>query len=159
MMHIDATPFVSVEPGAYQTQSQRDLRSRMHEFEDHLKTMPPLDLPLDEQFCDGVYMRTIFIPAGAVLTGLVHRFDCLNIVHGDITVTSEEGRKRIIALDKPARFHSIPGIKRAGWAHADTWWTTVHANPTNERDSGKLLAMYAYDDRALIEHESKEVLT
>lgn len=154
MMDIDASKFVAVQPGFYAPASAKSIRQRIHEFEDQLKAnTEPVEFPPIEQFCDGVYMRTIFIPAGVALTGLVHRFDCLNIVHGDITVMSEEGRKRVTALGAPVRFHSKAGIKRAGAAHADTWWTTVHANPNNERDPEKIKAMLAFDDRALINNE------
>ncbi|MDZ4290744.1 MAG: hypothetical protein U1C47_02340 [Hydrogenophaga sp.] len=70
----------------------------------------------------GMYARTIFIPAGTVLTGAL--IDVANIctVCGDITVTTSDVAKRFTG------YHVIPasaGHKRAGFAHADTWWTTL----------------------------------
>ena len=38
-------------------------------------------------------------------------------------------------------YHVLPsraGAKRVGLAHADTWWTTVHANLDNCRDEREL---------------------
>ena len=69
-----------------------------------------------------VYARTILIPAGTLLTGLVHRADHVNIAIGDITVLTDQGMRRLTG------HHVIPtkaGAKRAGYAHADTYWTTV----------------------------------
>ncbi len=66
--------------------------------------------------------RTIFVPAGTLLTGVLVNHDNICIMHGDITVTTAEGPKRFTG------FHVIPasaGFRRAGIAHSDTWWTCV----------------------------------
>lgn len=86
-------------------------------------------------FADGLAARTIRIPAGTVLTGAAHRTEHLNIAAGDITVWTEAGMKRLTGYTV---LPSSPGAKRAGFAHADTWWTTIHVNPTNERDPAAL---------------------
>lgn len=70
----------------------------------------------------GIYARTIAIPAGHWLVGAVHKKDHINVVAGDISVLTEEGVKRITG------FHVLPttaGVKRAGYAHATTYWTTL----------------------------------
>lgn len=82
-------------------------------------------------FADGLVARTIFIPAGTDLCGCAHREEHLNICAGDITVWTEQGMKRLTGYHVLA---SLPGAKRVGRTHADTYWTTVHRNPTNERD-------------------------
>lgn len=86
-------------------------------------------------FADGLMARTILIPAGALLTGAVHKAEHLNICAGDITVWTEQGMQRLTGYRV---LPSLPGAKRVGHAHADTWWTTVHANPGNERDIAQL---------------------
>ena len=92
------------------------------------------DFGLDEllhHFADGLVARTIMIPAGTVLTGAAHKAEHLNIAAGDITVVAGGVDRRL------AGYHvipSLPGTKRAGFAHANTWWTTIHLNPGNERD-------------------------
>lgn len=66
--------------------------------------------------------RTILIPAGTFLTGALTEIDNICIVDGDITVTTDDGPRRLTG------FHVLPanaGAKRAGLAHADTWWTTI----------------------------------
>jgi hypothetical protein len=71
-----------------------------------------------------VSARAVFIPAGTVLTGAETNLDNVCIVLGDITVTTGDGPPRritgfgMLAADR--------GAKRAGFAHADTWWVTVH---------------------------------
>lgn len=86
-------------------------------------------------FADGLVARTIFIPAGTALTGAAHKAEHLNVCFGDIEVWTEGGMKRLQGYHV---LPSLPGAKRAGRTFADTWWTTVHLNPGNERDLAKL---------------------
>lgn len=94
-----------------------------------------VELDTWHEFADGLVARTILIPAGTCLTGAVHKAEHLNIAAGDITVWTEAGMRRITGY---AVLPSMPGAKRAGLAHADTYWTTVHLNPTNTRDLAAL---------------------
>ena len=93
-----------------------------------------MDQHTSHHFADGVYARELFIPAGTVLTGKMHRQRHLNfLIQGDITVWTEEGMKRIQA---PAVIPSEPGCKRVGYAHTDTRWVTVHG--THETDLARI---------------------
>lgn len=85
-------------------------------------------------------MREMFIPKHTILTGKIHRHAHLNIIlRGDISVLTEHGVRRITG---PCTLQSSAGIKRAGFAHEDTVWITVHPNPDDERDMDKLEARY-----------------
>jgi hypothetical protein len=67
-------------------------------------------------------VRTIFLPAGTAITGAMTNIANVCIVCGDITVTTDDGNKRFTG------YHVLKadaGFKRAGFAHADTWWTTI----------------------------------
>ncbi len=86
-------------------------------------------------FAEGLVARTIFIPAGTALTGAPHKAEHLNVCHGDIEVWTEQGMKRLTGYHV---IPSLPGAKRVGLTFADTWWTTIHLNPGNERDIAKL---------------------
>ena len=97
-------------------------------------------------FADGLVARTILIPAGTMLTGASHKTEHLNIAHGDITVWTEAGMRRLTGYHV---LPSLPGAKRVGYAHADTWWTTVHLNPTNERDVEALADALVEDTHTL----------
>lgn len=112
-----------------------DMRSKVYALEDEIANLPSVDCPLWNHFAPGLYARKILIRKGTVLTGAVHKTEHLCIISGDITVTTDDGMKRI--TDPHAIISSMPGTKRAGYAHEDTYWTTVHA--TEETDLDKLV--------------------
>lgn len=88
------------------------------------------DLPVKHTLSGGVYARQITIPAGIILTGKIHNFDHVNIMSkGDMTIMTDEGIKR---LQAPYEGATKAGIRRIGFAHEETVWTTIHA--TNETD-------------------------
>jgi hypothetical protein len=95
----------------------------VRELEDVLLTLPQVDFNLSHVIHAGMCARTMMIPAGVALTGALTNIDNTCIVCGDITVTTDDGPKRLTG------YHVLPaklGAKRAGFAHADTWWTTIH---------------------------------
>lgn len=76
-------------------------------------------------FSDGIYMRELFIPAGDLIVGKIHKTRHLSIMSkGDKSMMTEFGITRI---QSPYVEESMPGMKRAGYAHTDTVWTTIHA--------------------------------
>ena len=96
--------------------------SDVQSLEEMILAAPQVELNTTHALSGGMYARTIFIPAGTVLTGATHKTDHLNIVCGDISVTTDEGMRRMTG------YHVLTtksGMKRAGFAHADTMWTTV----------------------------------
>jgi hypothetical protein len=88
-------------------------------------------LPTWHYFADGLAARTILIPIGTCLVGAAHRAEHLLILSGDISVLTEHGMRRLTGYYV---LPSKPGMKRVGYAHDDTFATTVHVNPDNERD-------------------------
>lgn len=84
---------------------------------------PQVDLPTEHFAFAGMSARTIFIPAGTVLTGALTNIDNICVVFGDITVTTDDGPKRLTGFNV---IQAEAGAKRAGVAHSDTWWTTLH---------------------------------
>lgn len=98
-------------------------------LEAFLVQLPQTDLRTQHLIHAGLYARTVLIPAGTVLTGALTNHDNVCVLCGDITVTTDEGPKRLTG------FHVLPakaGAKRAGIAHADTWWVTLHATGLTE---------------------------
>lgn len=95
----------------------------VRQLENQLLQLPQVDLQTQHLVHAGVSARTVLIPAGTVLTGALTNLDNICVVCGDITVTTDEGPQRLTG------FHVLPakaGAKRAGVAHSDTWWTTLH---------------------------------
>lgn len=108
-------------------------REKIERLEGYLQNVPQVDLQTRHYVSAGMYAREITIPAGTVLTGAAHKFDHINVCHGDIIVWTEEGMKRLTGHFTMA---SRAGAKRVGLAIQDTVWTTIHR--TDETDIEKL---------------------
>lgn len=93
------------------------------------------ELPLFHYFANCVYARRLDIPPDTLLTGRVHRADCINIVLGHCEVASAEGN---VELEGLSIFSSPGGTKRAIRTFSATIWITVHANPSDERDGERM---------------------
>lgn len=97
-------------------------RESVQRLEDAVLQMPQVDLKTTHALSGGVYARTVFIPAGTVVTGATHKRDHLNILQGDITAWTENGMQRFTGQNVlPGKI----GAKRAVFAHSDTTWTTI----------------------------------
>lgn len=118
-------------------------RDRIMAFEAELKKLPQAECPVRHWFAPGLYMREMLIPAGVCLTGKIHRHEHFCIIsQGELSVYNEDGVKHLAA---PCTFVSPPGVKRVGYAHTDTIFTTIHANPDDERDVDTLEKRYVCD--------------
>lgn len=108
------------------------LEAKMRELE----TEYPAEIEIVHHFAPGVYCREMRVPAGVTLTGKIHRHAHYNVLSkGEVTIAMESGPMRVSA---GFAFVSAPGTKRAFFVHEDAVWTTVHPNPTDERDLEKL---------------------
>ena len=119
-------------------------RAAIVELENQLLQLPQVEIIPRHYFMGGLYAREIIIPAGVCLTGHIHLEDHLNFVTGDISVETEEGMKRITGVQLV--IPSKKGIKRAGYTHEPTIWTTVHATPaTTPEEAERLLVVDSYE--------------
>ena len=117
------------------------------EVENILLSLPQVELPLTHDFVDGVYARTMFIPAGTILTGAVHSKDCFSVIRtGSLMIFTVDGKQHFKTGDMIA---SHAGIKRAGYAIEDTYITGFMANPTNEKDLDNIWQIYTLPNDAL----------
>jgi len=78
----------------------------------------------------GVYARTMFVPAGMLVTGKIHNFESIGILaQGTMRITNGETSALVsapyIAVDKP-------GIKRLGYAETDCTFISVHRTDAEE---------------------------
>lgn len=106
-------------------------RVKVTELEDVLRTLPPADMPVTHHFSHGVYGRELFIPAGTVLTGKIHKFSSMNVLlSGEIAVLTQDGTVKRVTQGYVEI--APPGMKRVGYAITDTRWLTVHG--THETD-------------------------
>lgn len=119
-----------------------EARSKLFNLEQAIAKLPSAvfgdnDLcPLKHSFANGIYMREIFIPAGAVLTGKIHRHAHPNVLlEGEAVVFTEHGGTE--HLKAPLAMISLPATKRAVLALTDLRWLTFH-NVGEERDLAKI---------------------
>ncbi len=104
----------------------------IYRLEAELLKLPQVEMPVEHEFCHGLYARTMRIPAGTVLTGAVHRHECFFIVRaGLLAVTTDDEPRLLKAGDM---FITPAGTKRAGVAVNDVTVTTFHANPKGLQD-------------------------
>lgn len=115
-------------------------REQILDIERYILKCPQVETPIRHYFSPGIYAREMFIPAGTVLTGAVHKTEHISLFVGDITVLTDGGMQRLTGHHT---FVSKPGAKRVGYAHSDTWCTGFFA--TNETDISKL-------ESELVEH-------
>lgn len=105
---------------------------KIEQMEESLLDMPQVEIPVDSLFVNGMYARKILIPKDTILTGRVHLADYVDIMLcGDITVATPEGVKRFTGFNI---FEGKKGRKRAGYAHEDTHWVTVHRTEITDPD-------------------------
>jgi len=91
------------------------------------------DCPLVHSFGGGMYVREIFIPAGMLLTGKIHRHEHPNfLMEGTVSMITEDGGAQI--MEAPQSMLSPAGCKRALYTHTPTWWITVHLNPNGHTE-------------------------
>ena len=100
------------------------INNEIEKFEEFALTQEQIELPVEHLFINGMYARKILIPAGTVLTGAVHKWGYVDIMlSGDISVATPDGIKRLTGWNI---LEGKAGRKRAGFAHEDTHWITVH---------------------------------
>ena len=93
-------------------------------IEEVLKKVPQVDAPVTHYQIDGVYVRSMFIPAGTVLTGAIHKTECISILaQGTIRIATEVDSVRVSA---PHVSVSQAGVKRLGYTETDVTFITVH---------------------------------
>lgn len=83
-----------------------------------------VDIPTIERIIGSMYAREIFIPKGATIVSRVYKRAYVDIMlSGDVTINDTNGSIRLTGANI---LEGTPGRKRAGHAHEDTRWITVH---------------------------------
>lgn len=109
----------------------------------------PVEIEVTHRFAPGVYTREMFVPAGVMLTGYIHKTEHISIfLQGRMLVSNGEGQA--VEIVAPIVEKAMPGVKRAGVALEDVWWITIH--PTDETDIDALEDLLVTNDFAEVEH-------
>lgn len=100
-----------------------------------MKEVEQTDLPVKHHFSPGLYLREIFMPAGTVVIGKIHKTEHFNIlVKGACLIIHDDYRRE--ELRAPAVFVSKAGVQKVLYILEDMIWMTTHV--TEETDMGKL---------------------
>jgi quercetin dioxygenase-like cupin family protein len=95
-----------------------------------LDNFPVIDCPVTHRFTDGMYVREIFMPAGAFITSKIHKTQHqFFILKGKATVWIDGVEETIEA---PYIGITEPGTRRVLLVLEDCIWATSHPNPNNE---------------------------
>ena len=93
-------------------------------------------LPLKHTFCDGIYIREIFIKKGVLAIGKIHKHDhAFFLLKGSLVLFTENGAEEIVA---PYYGKSPAGTKRVAFANEDCIFVNVHPNNDNTEDIDEL---------------------
>jgi hypothetical protein len=105
---------------------------KVWELQRTLRALPQATLPTRHFLCNGMYGREIFIPAGTVYIGKVHRTDHFFVIlRGQSVMTTDEGTRNIQA---PEVLVVKAGSKRAGVALSDCIFIAFHRTDETEID-------------------------
>lgn len=102
--------------------------------------------PLTHIFTPGLYCRTIFMPAGTILTSRIHLFEHPFVISaGVVAVRDDDGEWKTFRA--PHIGVTKPGTRRVLKIIEDTVWSTFHV--TNETDPEKIVEQVTYPHMAL----------
>ena len=135
--------------------TQQSILSLEHALNDIISDgiAPVADCPVKHHYANGLYAREIFIPAGSVVVGKIHKFEHLNLIsRGKVYVVTEFGNEIYGATETPVTFKSPAGTKRALVAETDVIWTTFHI--TDKTDVDEILKEIIAEDYSEIQRLS-----
>ena len=120
-----------------------------------LSLMSQTPCPVQHHFAPGVYVREIFMPAGTIVIGKIHRTEHMNLIdRGVISLFSAEGTR---LLKAPCVFNSGTGVQKVLYIHEDSIWKTIHV--TDETDIPTLERELSYiPDEPLIGSEAVRMI-
>jgi hypothetical protein len=112
-----------------------DFPTTLDEMELAMASNEPADCPVAHRFTPGLYVREMTLPAGALVTSMIHKFEHPFVISkGSIKVFSEN--EGAVIYTAPYCGITKPGTRRMAYALEETIWTTFHA--TNETDIEKI---------------------
>lgn len=98
------------------------MKAKVEALADAMRQLPQLAIDLGHHSINGMYARSGFIPAGAVIAGCTHKTDHISILVGDATLTLNDSIERI------SGYNVLPtkaGMTRAIYANSDCWMVTI----------------------------------
>jgi hypothetical protein len=126
------------------------MREKIARLQDELLKLPQYEPKTQHYFANGMYLRTLWSPAGSRIVGAVHKTEHFYaVLTGHVQVATDEGVIELNAnRDGPQILVCPVGTKRAVSVIEDAWRMNVHLNPKNITSVDEL-------ELELIEHEER----
>lgn len=100
---------------------------------DDMRRIEQTECPLKHHFSPGLYLREIFMPAGTVVIGRVHKTEHFNVlVQGACLIVHDDFRREV--LRAPMVFISKAGMQKVLYILEDMIWMTTHVSEETDLD-------------------------
>ena len=125
-------------------------RAKVEALQAALLHLPQYQPKTNHYFASGMYLRTVWSPAGTVIVGKTHKTEHFYaVLSGVVRVTTGEDVVELNAnRDGPQILTCPVGTKRAVYVVEDAWRMNVHLNVGNIQDIETLEAELVKDDPA-----------
>lgn len=119
------------------------MRQRVLAWEQIARKAPQVELQTFHTFAPGIYIRELHIPAGHIVTGQIHKYECTNILLKGViqTLVGDE----LKTIKAPHMQVAAAGMKRIGAAIEAVIWLNIHPNPDDCVDLDVLEKRYVCD--------------
>lgn len=117
---------------------------KIDSLEAAMAELEPVDCPLVHRFTPGLYTREIFMPAGSMITSLIHKTEHpFFVLKGSVSVFNESDGE-VKQIEAPYVGITKPGTRRVLYVHSDCVWVTTHPTdvvPKSESEEDILAAV------------------
>lgn len=119
--------------------------------EAYMRQREQVECPVTHTFTNGMYVRTIYMPAESLIASKIHKTQHPFVVREGKVSVRRKGLDGWETFEAGHMGITEPGTHRLLFTHEDTIWTTFHPNPENITDLAEL-------ERRIIEyHEPPEL--
>lgn len=115
------------------------------------KQLPQVDIPTQHIIHGGMYARTIMIPPGVLLTGVLIKLATLVIINGDVLVYVGDQSKRMTGYNI---FAASAHRKQAFVTETETVVTMIF--PTHSKSVQEAEAEFTDDQESLMSHKQED---
>lgn len=139
-------------------QLSNEISKQIDQFEAGMvNNFPIVVCPLKHRFADGMYIREIFMPAGSLVTSMIHKTTHpYFIMQGAVSVYTE--RDGEVYLEAGHHGITVPNTRRVLLVHEDCVWVTCHACEEGETVDQIEARIIEPHDNPFLGKDAKEVL-
>lgn len=107
-------------------------RKALDKLENAMAELPQVMLEVKEEYTDGMYIRTIYMPKGTMLTSEIHKKQHPFVITQGVIQVQNIDTGEVITYEAPYNGITQPMTRRLLYVIEDTVWTTYHPNPENK---------------------------